>query len=674
MKKYYLCLDETGQFELYAYYKQASFVGGYLCDEKTYGELLGSFEGVLQTLQSSAEKPMTYRDLHFREIEDKDLLHGLENWWGQFDLSLIKSKGMPLLNLHPQQAYSHALLAVICQAVDLLAESGEKTELEVWYALRGGGLLTEIEDEYFDSYQAGVRSMIQKMASQYAEKSAVNVKVKFGMASSKSKNAPPDKQLVLADLVVGTMRFNPEFVQKQKLRVLTVEVKKRIELQIKGKEALPEAVDEADPVTLLLIELERYTASNGEKKNGDRIKRLVRKDQTGSVVPVFISVLKQLYLEWRDLDGDLPALAVAAQLAVDCFAGQEARPDLLQLKEQGLYYLLHAAAHSGQGGADSFAWRNYRSFMEQYGEAVYPELLLRITTFLEALLIGVQEQYFNVLNWDWLEAELSGYAAAYRSIHQAGGVLLGSMDSLGARLNGTEGQALAFIGCRDEDRDSLELAEEYLLEDVRMLDDDNPFHVQGLSFLHSLYWWRQDIEKCNSILSQILRCPPDKRSMTAAATGLAAGRRGLFQLLDWLRYTALRGAADDDFSAETALIKEKVIPWIDALEPCYPVNLAAKWCAVVVAQSGAAVPDQLWQLMGAGVTADPLATLFAVNGRMVRRAVNGKTALSSEDEKRLTASGKEYPGVQRLLESRLDLFRGKCDPFTAARFLPYYYS
>lgn len=675
MKKYYLCLDETGQFESRRFYNQASFVGGYLCGEKAYRALVEGLPVELGRLQSGEKKPVQVNGLHFRELTDKkELLQGLCSWWSGFDLTLIQSSGMPLLNLHPQQAYSHALLAVIFEAVDFLVRSSEDVDLQVWYALRGGELLTTIEQANFKVYQETVRSMIQTMACHYSGKTNVTVSVNYGWASVSGPSGRPDLQLVLADLVVGEIRSDKKHLLEKGIPLLRANVQQRISLQIRPGTVLPETADQEQPVAALLTALELFCGTDPQKADGDRIKRIVRQDPTGTVAEVFLTALKQFYLEWRDLNSDLSILERAAQLAAVCLDGQQPRRDLLQLKEQGLYYLLHVAAHRGQGGVQKSAWDAYKNYMQQYGEAVYPGLPERISATIEALLIGVQELYFNVLDFDPLEAELQQYSGFYRNFRDAGTAQFGKLDSLGARINGTEGQALAFTGCRDDDADRLELAEEYLEEDLKMLAVDDPFYLQGLSFLHSLHWWKMDTAKCQRYLSRILGTDCDDDSIAGAAGNMAEKRSDLFKLVDWLRYTALRGEQGAALAAEVELLQSKIMPWIEALPPVYPLNLAAKWICVICTMAKAPVPEKLWESAAAEILAEPLGTLFSVSGRMLRRSCNGKVPLSKEDEKRLRSAAENFPGVKRLLSSRLEQFRQKCSPFEAARFLPYYYS
>ena len=344
-------------------------------------------------------------------------------------------------------------------------------------------------------------------------------------------------------------------------------------------------------------------------------------------------------------------------------------------RERAFFYAVHAAAHSGRIGEGKKYVQAYLDWLRTHAPAVFPDQFERFRRQVDMRLVAVQALWFNQLDFAAVEPDLKHDLAIFRSLREiltASG--LGASDDLYARLLGTVGQAQAFLGATSGDDDMLACAQLDLEEDLALLPPGNPFIPQGLSYVHSLFWWRKDLEGARPVLARILGVTDGLDSLLdEAVRSQVGGAHNGFVLLDWLRFAALRQTLHGVRPAGGIL---ETLASNPAMTSGYPWNLVAKWTAWLFHAAGQHRPghELMTRVLASNKDSTPLGELFQTALAGWDALTRGKNPLDGTFLANLDRCATFGPSFAVCIQARKRVWQAPVDPFEAARFLPYYFS
>jgi len=658
---WHLCIDETGEFEFLLKKNSTSRIVGCLCDQNQTGRIRKELKPVLDRHGIDHNHFCEIRDGQRRERLVDELLTCLPGW----TRAVVRTTGAKFFSIHPQQAYSVCLVALILGTIEHNGDLLRGHELRVSIAQRSG-VITETQEssrkEFNSAFAEAVRSQVERIAA----RSSITVTVTVGSAFR-------DPELILADMVTGlTNSAHARLSETVPLQDINVhayfsvvfgqEAGDLLTLAIEGKkwvEAFALLVD-----TCQQMDIARWTGL---------AQTIIPKVVAGDAGDIVSDGLDRIGTVLLDLRGAgmqaMESLFTLCRTVLAC-AGIHPRT-----RERALYYAVHAAAHSGRIEEGKTYVARYMELLRTHGPALFPDQFERFRRLIDIRLVAVQALWFNQLDFSAVEPALANDLALFRSLRapllEAG---LGATDDLYARLLGTVGQSHAFAAAMTDDPDMLDLAQLEIEEDLSLLPPGDPFIAQGLSFLHSLLWWRRDLEGARRVLARILDVTEGLDAMLDEAIRPLAGSSDKgFVLLDWLRFAALRQALTGVRPSDGIL---EILASNPAMTTGYPWNLVAKWTAWLFHATGQLRPAHALMTSVLATNADttPLGIMLQTVLEGWDALNRGKNPLEGTYLTNLEHCAGFGPAFAACIQLRKRVWVAPVDPFEAARFLPYYFS
>ena len=570
----------------------------------------------------------------------------------------------PVFSIHPQQGYSIALLALICGVIDNKNDFLTGNVLHIHISQRSN-VLSEEQGNNKSKYHEEFKKKIRERVDSFCSDRKIGIEVSVGSAFRKV-------DLMLADFLIGFSRKS--YARLNEAVVLQdIEIQKyftvmlgnnpgKLLIAAEAKGLWPEAFS-------LLLDVAAELPSAKVKEHLSRIIPKLYSSGQWKMVLRGLNLFGDALLENRGSGGQLMDHLYKISREIYLQSG-----DNPYLQEKTLFYMIHAATHQGKVPEGRDAVDKYRKFIKISGELVFPAILDRFSSEVEIELIGVQNLYFNNLDFFSLESVLKknlDMVSKLRKVFSESGYSV--RDDLYARLLGTIGQAAAFTGAMEEDSDKLQEAALYLEEDIALLTPDSRYYCQGLSFLHTLFWWRKDIEKCRQLIAQIFNCAPESSAINNTVEKKADEPGSGFILLDWLRYASLdfnQNGNKPDLNILNKIADNK------SISAGYPWDLIRKWLAYLFSSYNdsrriSGLKKHINSTCNSAIPLDSL-LLFAISA--VFNVVQGRDILNNEAEKMLVKAGENSECIASFIKARKGDWAGITDGFEAARILPYYFS
>ena len=700
--KYYLCVDEKGEFENRVFKEQSSSVGGYICDETQYRQLKLYCSNALDIHNKKYPNlNLDSNKLHFRVLHcGQDWLRPQDQWRypaeigqsfiktliqqieGKLNL-ICRTSGSPALNLHPQHNYTICLISLIAGIItdneNILKNA---TELVVRVAIRHSKVLSGMAaydpDTYWDVFSKQIVYVIKK--SGILKK--LNIIIQLGDANK-------DKDLIIADILLGAMSSSvySESLSGFKKRLYEVNNFYHISLTNKPSEFLNNLIDTNRKEEAIILALDflnsddKNQISAGESFLGKKLPDLISDENTSKNLAAMLDLrLNSILFERYTSPSALINIRKITSKIIQIHEENKIDPTP-QLLERCLYYLIHCEAHEGispVNPSDSYS-EKYEHFFNISGTQIYPSLPERIHRRLETKLIAVQTLYFNTFLFEKLETHLrkdiKDYENAFGIYHKTE-----KTDDLYARLCGTYGQSLGFIGSIYNNEDQIKTAIDYLKLDVSYLPDDSIFKFQGYSFITSGYWMLNDLNGCRDSFKQQYGTIKDEKELIDKIFKNEPLEGGsIFQYLDWIRYAEMNDRLKENngkIIGITSDILTLTVNKIKHLANEYPYNLFIKWFAVMEYRAGAKSKSlKLLELINQKPKEDSIFYIMtSVVTRMIIKSINKENIYGDDIINHIKNLSERYSGFLRFAEIKGLSEKKELDIEEIARLMPYYYS
>ena len=702
--KYYLCVDEKGQFEHDLFKKEKSTVGGFFCNESSYYKIEHTFENFLKEFNKKVTqyKPhipkLTKSELHFRILHCgkdpfkegftypkdkgqqfiKEILSKVKNNL----LMICHTSGKSPLYLHPQHNYVIALISLIAGVITNQKEILKgSNELIIKIATRNKIVLSGHAQEDKEKYQSILKKEIEETLRRALLPAELEIKLEFLQAKD-------NYHLILADFLLGAMydSIYAEEISPLPKKIFDINQFYHISLGNKPERILSDLQKNSNIKEAALLALDFY--NNKEEKYQESAKSflynilpefLQRKDfslEFASLLDLFLSEINaQRHASPTSLE-DLKRTS-SILLEIEKEKNLSLPPSI---KERCLYYLVHYEAHSGVSADPQNSYsQQYENFFKDNGHLIYPSLPERVSKRLETKLIALQSLYFNNFLFEDIikdfEPEINLYEQTFKILHQRE-----KTDSLYARLCGTYAQALAFCGSINNNKKLIYDAIDYFSIDLQYLEEDSQFKHQCLSFLLSCYWMLEDIENYKKIFRDMVE---DFDNIDELLHKIEKARLSenekIFRLLDFMRYAELAERLDfDNLSAKSKKTLLGLTEKYSNKAIYYPYNLFIKWNALLQFRYGCTEKAmQLLQLIDKPIDNSIFYQMTAAIAKMMMRTIEQNNQRDEEISNTIKILRSQYPGFKRFAEAKNlsdDVKQNNHTIEEIVRLMPYYYS
>ena len=517
-----ICVDETGNF----WTDKVNRVGGF-CTELTVDEL----EARLKTVHGAfvaEEKPR--RKLPFpaclhmaplispavpgnERLSRGDLETGkklVDRVLGAFaaDLECFHSSGRTPIFIHEQQHYLDHLLVALCGL--LRGRSWDGCELiDIHIASRRCRELLGFRDVTdWPDFEARLAVSLRDKFAEAAGVSSGIIRVSIGRYTE-----PGHLGLALADFVLG----NAGHPEKCGLRFLRPFRVSDFYVIVAGAEVSRFKADLRQDAPEAIFRFFRYASRLPAGARRDDHLGLIAKNAgtalaTPAAVDRFLFLLEEWLEELRRLRPQEPEewalMPVISDALADLAGTLEPASRLarrltltrlrlrVDLAAHGLRPLDAAGREELQAGVEAL-------FRDEGGD-LFPDVLKRLRELAEIRLMLVQDVFFNQLAFegvrDCLEPLDRLWTAIRSALGDSGLSAAGPLDDVQARIKGTLGQALAFLGCHPDCDPALRTrhfaeADSLFKESQALLDPGTLFYSQGNNYRVTLAWVAGDLPR-----------------------------------------------------------------------------------------------------------------------------------------------------------------------------------
>jgi len=706
--KYYLCIDETGEFENKIFKNRPSSVGGFLCDENIYRELKTHLTIALKRHNNDAKNDPDYPGfdlrndkLHYRVLHcGQDNLRPHKQWSypanlgqqfikilidqlnGKIDL-LCRTAGSPPLNLHPQHNYTVCLISLIAGVIndnkDIISKADE---LNIRIAKRSSVVLSGMAVDAPATYRELFINQVAGIISKINVTNKVKINVEIGDANK-------DFDLIIADLLLGVMtgRIYTDDIINYNYKIFDVNNFYHISLTDRPTELLTRLIESDKAEEAALLAVDYYNSSDDNQKNAGyqflniTFPSLLREASfTISFTSILDARLNNILNERYTSPESLKRIRNITTLLIRL--NEEKKIELsLPIIERCLYYLVHCEAHEGisSDSINSSYSAKYDTFFKESGKYIFPSLPDRINKRLETRLISVQTLYFNNFLFDTFisefEVEISNYEKIFNKIHS-----LEKIDDLYARLCGTYGQAYGFQGSIIGDKKLIESAIDYINLDISYLPVNSIYRSQGYSFIITAYWMLDDLQRCrDSFRNYFGDIKNDEELADRIFSKSPFDPGSIFIYLDWLRYCELNDRLKGSRGVIAGIERDKLYKLANEIKKSatlYPFNLLIKWIAIIELRGGFKKRAiDLLKMINIKSSDDSVFYTMqtVINGMMIKR-INDESIYDEFAVQSIKELADRYPGFAKFAEIKGLLHKTDMDVEELARLMPYYYS
>jgi hypothetical protein len=256
----------------------------------------------------------------------------------------------------------------------------------------------------------------------------------------------------------------------------------------------------------------------------------------------------------------------------------------------------HGAAYREKIGHESVkaTVREFRELLSNNAVSLYGNMFQELIDRIEYDLILVQNECFNWFNFedviDYLDDDYALISDCVKVISRNDEKNL--KDDFLARINGTIGQAYAFMsdkpGLDNSERNRLlKDSEDFLMQDLFLLREENSLYQQGLNYLVSLYWISEKIDRAAAVMiggicSDLVVNEDDLKSFDVGSPSKKNdSKRSYFILLNQLRILASLARERGWYCKVDQLCG--LYNEIEARHE-YPYNLVKKWISFLLAE------------------------------------------------------------------------------------------
>ncbi len=698
MNKIYVCLDESGDFMPNSYSKSKSFIGGYACNESF-------FEKGKEFLELCNEK---YEEIDLNKIHCSELMTSEEGraFVDDFcksiiseELYIIKTINSPLLCIHPQQVYVDSLIGLMIGILENEKILLKYDEIVFRVSIRSESPISPFIDSEKTDNRDDLKRYHEYLKHQLMEIIGKNIKMPKGKTYNiEMGSARKDYDLIIADLVVGCLS-NRKIGEGRQTRINVREFNGRV-IGSRGKEVFINLIEQGYEDKALSLAILNFNSDNKKMANyskgffEEKFSVYMKNREKAEKIATSISdTLKEQFMqvqydykESKKLKGSLEQL----YYYITNLDEKQIDLSILKIKESCLYILYQLEFHSGtiKDNKEIIYINEYLKLINNNGSKIFPTILTRYERKLEAILFYSQSKYFNAFNFkqaiDEIIEPLIEYEKTFDTIN-----FENKDDNILARLYGTYAQANAFEYDINRKEENYKTALTYLQKDLEILDRYDFYYQQGISYMISLEWMKNNIDGMLKYILIEFRVDNDKilkKEINEYIKERSKKSINNFMLLDYVRYIWLNYLIkkENGESIETEQIIYNLYDYILQKSNAYPVNLIKKWMAVIMFYCGETgksielLKEPIEPLESNGIEDSNIFNImFPLVNNMIFRLINGDDKLINDEERTNLKKLKEkYDGFNHFCEKKkiLEINSKNTTIEQIARLMPFYYS
>lgn len=392
------------------------------------------------------------------------------------------------------------------------------------------------------------------------------------------------------------------------------------------------------------------------------------------------SRLQHLLVDSAERYLNLDEAEVLIRVCRECLPASEDALDNDELSLTAALNLAEIKIRSHRGSINTGLIGDHINFLKQHHQKIFARRLDYLQHLVDAVLIGVQVNCFNQLDFTAIEEYIEPVSDVYKAVMAACPVTDGP-DENSAKLLGTVGQMHGFLYALNQNEHSFLTAETALKGDVAACLPGSKDWEQGMGYLTTLYWYKGDLDRAVASFLEESRSTdhPQEQVFNLHEDELFGGFRKPFLLLHRLYLGALAQRRGGKL-AGIAEFHGQIMKNLDLT--AYPNTLSAKWLAVMLMNAGEyeAAGKLLNNALGKADAGDFTIDFVRLPLKILRHQALIKLGRSSSfslaDE--LARLEKSRPGLNALLAGSgwqdCHQYRDDWDSYKIAQLPPFYYA
>jgi len=599
--KYYLFIDETGNFEQRTKVNNnTNFVAGWVCQQPVPMQIRQIINNAVTPHNQEVEETLgkNYRlkvpdHLHFiplhiprlrTDADDKitfpmekvpPLMSSIFNNLEEKTVFTFRSTGFPRYYANEQSTYIEILRATILQVLNEI-ELKKEDKIEILIASRRiRVLMGESGIKKSAEYERNICDNLRNEISEVFAEKSMGDRINIVMASARKEMC-----LAVADLFCGALRneknnYLESYKKKGKLKKFSIH-KAFFYLSNRTIPRIRHVFSEDHTMGIMLglEHLAMNPLNNDLKKAVDSMCKKIDAEDTRLLENELQSYLEEKLIKDPNRYENLDFTKTFIDEVEKRFTGRRIIAFTMRNR-------IIIGCHRGE--IELVEVQKYLDLLEKHGPEIFNGMYNVAQERLETILFMVQSAAFNIFKFEDVEKYLTREIETYDKIFPLQDDDM--IDETRARLEGTIGQMYAFLCDYPEGDAYHDDAELYLKMDIVHCAPHSPFWLQGMGYLTSFYFKRNDLEKTiNSFMVETRSKECNTKDIfDLSKIDYLNFQQSSFSLLHRLYTCALALRQNMDIIGEETL-KSQLLDEKTKIE--YPTFLIMKWLGVIYALKG----------------------------------------------------------------------------------------
>ena len=695
--KYYIFIDETGNFRKKSKVNNnTNFIAGWVCQDpfpknlnQTMDKAVAPHNREIEETFGKAYLLKIPEDLHFFPLHRPEcrtgadsgisvpadrvppLMRSIFNSLEDRVAVVFRSTGFPWYYANEQAAYIEILRATVLQLLDGIGLKKED-RVEITVASRR---ISELMGEYgYKNSHDYERSICDNLRGEIADVfSDRSMAERIHITMESARRSLP---LAVADLFCGAFRkenntYLDEYAKNDKVRRFSIH--KAFTYLSSRRVPRIRHIFKEDHALGLMLGFEDLAMNPQNQGMGDAVSAMVRKINSDDH-RLFENELKSYLDEKLIQDPNRYDNLDFVETFLDGVEGYFNDPGR---KIAALIARSRIIISCHRGEVDLKEVQTYLDLLDRHGAEIFNSMYTAAQERLETVLFMVQSAAFNLFRFEAVEDHLSREIERYDLMFP---LQTDPIDETRARLEGTIGQMYGFLCDYPEGGVYHDDAEEYLNRDVMHCKKNSPFWVQGMGYLTSFYFKREDLDKTTQSFIEETRSAKSSRKHLFDLSEMECfnSRKNSFFLLHRL-YVCVLGLRQNKEITGEEVLKTQLLDENPQLR--YPVFLTMKWLGVVHAlkndlENALVLFERAARDEDQGFTIDVIKLPIKIMVHLCRKKLGKRSRFDLNEQ--LDRLEKKVPGISENL-NRLgikgDILNDENpDFYRLARLMPFYYS
>ncbi|MCD6272760.1 MAG: DUF3800 domain-containing protein [Deltaproteobacteria bacterium] len=601
---YTVYVDETGNF---SFKKNESFIGGWICRseeknkiERIIKKSVGRFNNHLKLTCLQNDSLQYPSHLHFMPLHLKHLRTGKDNFIsvdpdniGMFffdlftslkniSLQVFRSTGKPAFFPNEQASYINILRNTLLQLIDQPKLFTQNSKIDIVIAHRRNAYL--YGEEGILDWRGYEKYIINGLVNEL-KGAFVGIKPAINIFFEDARKEPG---LIIADFFCGALRWTKENYLEEFNTIKKFPFANGYKLVGSRMVQRIQYLEEIDTPSAAVQCSDVLSGDPANKELTILLKSILQKMNSADISRFcnsIINLFQDRLVDDPDRYSHLPAMAGLIKVLQPMFPVDYSSMNQEQMQLMVAMLLNKIRIISHKGGTGSGQVEELMSFLDEHCEAAFDNQMQVMQYRIDAILMGVQIQAFNIFKFDDVEDLLKEIRERYHALFKNELNSNHCKDKNFASLEGTLGQMYGFLYDLDKDGDYFEMALLHFENDINACIERSAAWEQAMGFLTTLYWKKGEFDKAagNFLKESGASADSLEKITDLTALNLFQDRHKPFIRLHRLYLCALSAENGNPVNGLDNLKKEFLT---DKRISSYPYFLSVKWLAILLLQNG----------------------------------------------------------------------------------------